>query len=86
MELTATGTISASEGRRPSERVVYAVAAAERCDPTELRPPLQAVVDADALDSLFVDCSSNAVGSVSFEYRDHSVVVESDGTVSIDGA
>jgi hypothetical protein len=65
-------------GPHLSEAVVEAVADAKDVDSTELEPPLTTVVDADALDNLFV---SETDGCVVFEYSGCEVVVESNRTV-----
>jgi hypothetical protein len=63
-----------------SEAVVEAVADARDVDPTELEPPLTTVIDADALNNLFVD-TNEASGCIVFEYSGCRVTVESDRTV-----
>jgi hypothetical protein len=73
---------------QPSEQVVESVAAAEGVDPVELTPPLNDIVDLDALDALFspVGGVPRAVGRVEFRYGEHLVVVGADGTVTVEPA
>ncbi|QLG48717.1 HalOD1 output domain-containing protein [Natrinema halophilum] len=68
-----------------SMRVVQAVAAQEDVDPAELRPPLHAVVDADALDELFPSggATGDLVRSVEFTYRGNQVSIDSRGNVDV---
>lgn len=85
MDSALPSQVQTSGQRSTSERVVEAVAAAEGRDPTELRPPLFTAVDPDALDALLpVDGAPTGVRTISFAYLGHSVVVRSDGTVSIE--
>lgn len=66
---------------RTSVRVVEAIADATDSDVFDLQPPLYDAIDPSALDQLVDD--GDAV-SVRFEYQDHLVTVDGDGTVSID--
>lgn len=78
--------MSSSVAHQPtSKSVVKTVAAAENVDPVDLEIPLYAVVDPDALDSLFVSSNgqSRPDGEVIFEYCGYTVVVASDGTVTL---
>jgi hypothetical protein len=50
--------------------VARAVAERENCDPAELRPPLGAVIDTDALDTL-----AREGGTVSFGYLGYDVTI-----------
>ncbi|NHN47914.1 hypothetical protein G9464_09925 [Halostella sp. JP-L12] len=70
----------------PSSRVIESVAEAEGVDPVALDPPLNAVVDLDALDELFSQTGGvpRASGRVEFEYCDYHVVVEGDGAVTVE--
>lgn len=61
----------------PSTAVVEAVAAHEGTDAERLDPPLNDVVDPDALDRLFDGRETDA--RVTFRYRGHEVVVAADG-------
>ena len=73
-------------GRLASEAVVVAVAAATRSDPLEL-PPLYDAVDPDALSDLFEPSPTGAKrfeGTVTFEYADHLVTVEGEGTITVE--
>ncbi|WP_435348808.1 HalOD1 output domain-containing protein [Haloarchaeobius sp. HRN-SO-5] len=68
-----------------AERIVTAVAEAENADPVEMTPPLNDVVDTDALNRL-VDPESNADPDgleLRFTYRGHDVVVSGDGEVEV---
>lgn len=74
------------EGRRISEVVVEAVADAKGVSTTDLRTPLYAVVDPDALDDLVVsmNCwSGESAGHVTFSYSGYEVTVSADGDVSL---
>ncbi len=77
----------------PSQTVIEAVASAEGVPPSELGPPeyepLHAVVDPDALDTLFArrpDGTERAGGSVSFQYCGYEFTVDQQHTVTIDRA
>lgn len=61
----------------PAVAVARAVAEREGCDPEELRPPLAAVVDADALNAL-----ADGGAGVSFGYLGYDVTV-GDGRVTV---
>lgn len=65
--------------------VLEAVAAREGTAVTDL-PPLGTVVDLDALENVFESRFDGRIGQgyVSFEYCDYTVVVHSDGDVTID--
>jgi hypothetical protein len=68
-----------------SEAVVNAVARAHGVDPLEL-PPLYAAIDPDALDALLADTSarpSPTDSSITFEYADATVAVDSRGTIEV---
>lgn len=75
------GRTTADGHERPSMRVVRAVAAANDADPIALAP-LYDVIDPDALDRLF---AADAAGSVQFVYEGRDVVVDADGSVTVDG-
>ena len=69
-----------------SDAVVSAVASVHGCDPLEL-PPLFQSVDPDALDSVFARREGSLPGTdatLTFEYADHAVTVNSYGTVRIE--
>lgn len=77
-----------TDGIRSDERdivtdIVERLAAVRGTDPLELSPPLERVVDTDALKRL-VDC--DATQHVEFEYDDHVVVVDGDGLVTVERA
>ncbi|WP_254862917.1 HalOD1 output domain-containing protein [Halovivax gelatinilyticus] len=74
-----------------SQAVIEAVAEKEGIDVTDVEPPefepLYAVIDPEALDSLFeptVGGTERPIGTVSFEYAGHHVTVYSDGRVTLD--
>lgn len=72
--------------RLASEAVVSAVSTATGTDPTEL-PPIYDAVDPDALCTLFgspTTGSGRIRGTVTFEYADNLVTVDSRGTVEVD--
>ncbi|WP_436908270.1 HalOD1 output domain-containing protein [Halosimplex marinum] len=62
--------------------VIEAIADETGTDPLRMEPPLYEVVDTDALDALY---ESGAAATVEFEYDGHRVVVDGDGTVTVDG-
>ncbi|WP_369680798.1 HalOD1 output domain-containing protein [Halorubellus sp. JP-L1] len=63
------------------QKVIEAVADAERTDATDLVPPLYDAIDPDALESLFDN--DGARGKVVFNYMTYEVSVFSDGYVSV---
>lgn len=63
-----------------SNRVIEAVASAEDVEPTELEPPLHAVVDPGSLDSVF----NTDAGAIRFPYCGYEVVADASGTVELD--
>lgn len=67
---------------KPSKAVVEVVAKEEDVAPENLEPPLYEVVDPDALDSLFDD-DRDPIGTVSFVYKGHQIVVDSTDSVSL---
>jgi len=71
---------------QPSEQVVESVARAEGVDPVDLQPPLNAVVDLDALDALFAPVGGvpRTDGRVEFRYEDYLIAVDADGTVAVE--
>ena len=70
----------------PSTRVVEAIAEAEGVDPVALDPPLNAVIDLDALDELFSPSGGvpRPSGRVEFDYDDYRVAVEGGGAVTVE--
>lgn len=69
----------------PVHAVVTAVAAREDADPCDL-PPLERVVDTDALETLLTTSGGrSAVRRVTFTYCGYAVTVRSSGTVTVDG-
>ena len=73
--------------KRPSLRVVERIADVDGVDPIELEPPLQEIIDTDALDRLFKstgDEISTRRGSVSFHYHGYDVTVRADHRVVLE--
>lgn len=66
-----------------SMAIVDDVAEKEGVHPLELEPPLQAVVDTDALTNL-CDGESSKVIRVEFQYHGYEITVKSDGRVAVD--
>ena len=86
-------SVDTSCRRSPSRTVIEAVAAAEEVPPEELRPPtyqsLHDVVDPEALDSIFAPRSNGTPrpgGRVSFPFCGYEVIVEPDGSITLDDA
>lgn len=76
---------SGKEPYSPSDQVIIAVADAKGVSPLKL-PPLQDVIDADALDAIIDSLGTDArwsLGSVTFNYGGYIVVVDGDGDVSV---
>jgi hypothetical protein len=72
---------------KPSLRVVNAVARADGTDPASLEPPLNEVIDPEALDALFGSGTTAVTaqrGRVSFQYCGYDITVDSTGTVDIE--
>lgn len=77
-------TIQARDsGETASQRVVEALARADGVDPLAMTTPLYDAVDPDALNTLL---DTDEPVEVTFEYCDHTVVVDSSGRVTVDGA
>ena len=80
--------------KRPEDQpisvsVITAVASEEGVSPTDLTPPLGDVVDPALLDRFFDAVASGTLsldGTISFTYREHEVVVDGTGQVSVDPA
>ena len=72
--------MAVDEARPVSAVVVAAVAALENCRPEEL-PPLNDVVDTDALSAIFAQGTDDAC--VVFPYCDYVVQVRADDVVSV---
>ena len=73
-------------GERPSEAVVLAVADFLGRDPVAM-PPLNRVIDPDALNNLFADTASGVSrqrGHLEFEYVDCRVLVVGDEFVRVE--
>jgi hypothetical protein len=73
---------SGPEPESTRTRVVRAIAERESVDPIRLDPPLNEVVDPDALDAMFA--GPTACGVVRFSYRDLVVQVAADGRVRVE--
>ena len=69
---------------RPSTAVVAAVADAENASAADL-PPLYDSVDPDALDEFVANDGANS-RKVEFEFAGYEIVVEGDGTLSVEPA
>lgn len=69
-----------------SHTVIEVVADAENVDPIDLDTPLYEAIDPDALNAVFEPAadSPRPHGSITFEYFGHTVVVTSDGTVTVE--
>ncbi|WP_424018975.1 HalOD1 output domain-containing protein [Halorientalis pallida] len=67
------------------ESVVNAVARVEGVDPVDLSEPVFAFVDPDALDALVASSQSGTGLTVVFEAWGHEIVIEGDGTITVDG-
>lgn len=80
-ESAPSGTTDESVGYR----VVEAIAEATGTDPVALDPPLHAVVDWDALETLYDQrsCRERTAPEVSFEYADLTVRIDEGGRVSV---
>lgn len=76
------GTAADERMDRISVEIVDAIANSTGTDPLALDPPLYDVVDTDALDRLVEQGSSTRI---EFGYAGHTVVVDADGVVSVDG-
>lgn len=77
MNSVRTTTVTATDDREPSIAVVELVAEATDIDPLEL-DPLYNAIDPDVVDSLCSD--SPGFSRLEFEYANHTVVIEQDGT------
>lgn len=67
-----------------SVAVVEAVAAREGVDARTLDPPLDSVVDGDALDALFAASTAGTDAFVEFVFKGYTVVVNADGDVLVE--
>lgn len=87
--ISATDAASATqpEAAPPSLAVVEAVAEETGVSALELSPPLQTVVDLDALDKLAgTPAAERASTRISFTYGEYEVTVHGDGTVDVSDA
>lgn len=73
--------VACEDSELASTNVILSIAALEGVGPTEL-PPLAETVDPDALDRVF-SSSTEANGSISFEFAGYEVTVSSDGKLEI---
>lgn len=73
-----------ADADRMSMRIIDAVATEREVSPTDLDAPLYAAIDPEALDRLFDSKAADAL-NVTFEYAGHSVLVEGEGRVTVDG-
>lgn len=71
------------EARPLIVRLVYAIADAEGTDPTELNVCLHDFISPEALGRLYVHEGSD--WELEFTVREHTVEVDSDGDVRVDG-
>lgn len=62
--------------------VIETIASVTGTDPLEMDPPLYETIDTDALDTLY---KRGADARIEFAYDGHTVVVEPDRTVTVDG-
>lgn len=69
-------------GDQVSLDVIETLAAVTDTDPLAMEPPLYEVVDTDALDSLY---KNGAEAAVEFEYNGHTVAIDSEQRVTVDG-
>lgn len=78
------------EATKPADlthRILSTIANEEGVDPIHLDPPLYDVIDGGLLDALLEsnrDCDDEQTLRVEFTYHEYDVVVESDGTFSVD--
>lgn len=82
VESTADTTDS-SETTSPQTAIIDSVASVKDVAPTELRVQLQSVVDVDVLETLADH--DDVDWALSFEYDGHTVTVDGQGTVVVDG-
>lgn len=69
---------------RTWERAVSAVAEREDVDPMELEPPLGAVIDPTAAESVLASAREHGTDAcVVFDYRGYEVAMHSDGEVAV---
>ena len=81
--LSCCGRMSQGTGALPpSVVVIERVARNEDTDPMKLEPPLNDVIDPDALDALCADESMN--GFVVFSYCGYTVTVDAGGGVTVE--
>ncbi|TYL39556.1 hypothetical protein CV102_04480 [Natronococcus pandeyae] len=65
-----------------SFRVIEAIADTMETDVIDLQPPLYSVIDPTALDLLF---SGSGPIRVEFGYEGHTILVDADRTIAVDG-
>lgn len=71
-----------SSRRRLSSRVVEAIADANGTNPREMNPVYEAI-DLEALDEM--ERNSSSEWKVAFNFSENCIVVQSDGTILVDG-
>ncbi|WP_123535325.1 HalOD1 output domain-containing protein [Halosimplex salinum] len=74
--------MAVQETQQISVDVIETIASVTGTDPLSMDPPLYEAVDTDALDTLY---ERSAMASVEFEYNGHTVRIDSDRTVTVDG-
>lgn len=87
--ISATDAASATrpEATPPSLAVVEVIAEETGVSALELSPPLQTVVDLDALDKLAgTPAAERSSTRISFTYGEYEVTVHGDGTVDVSDA
>lgn len=74
-----------NEGVSPTTAVVEVIAAVTNQNPRHL-PPLYEYVDVDSLDDVITTGTKDTerTVSLSFPYEEHTVCVESDGTIQVE--
>ncbi|MFC7018251.1 MULTISPECIES: HalOD1 output domain-containing protein [Haloarcula] len=79
-----TNTDTPDRAQSTSEQVVRAVADHRGVDPGSLEQSLYSVINPDALDALFAHTTGESgVRRLQFQYLEHEVTVEGDGTVTV---
>ncbi|WP_265108224.1 HalOD1 output domain-containing protein [Halosolutus halophilus] len=65
-------------------QVIEALAITEAVSPMELEPPLYEIVEPSALNRIFRPESPDDL-RVTFDYTDHTVEIQGDGRIAVDG-
>lgn len=72
------------DGQPAWQRALEELAAREGVEPTDLEPPLGAVIDPVATESLLGSARERGTAArVAFEYLDYEVTLHSDGSVAV---